>query len=171
MTCMHCRYFSEELDDAYGKLVHQNTNLPWARQQVNDSFQYMNSPIQLVWNVFPKGTRTFSVKGEDENLSFVNITFTNGKCYVKCTGVCSIDLKGKKKIPRVLEITETPNLCSHMEEIVKDIDNIKGFFPSYFEFGNEINPNQPKEQINNDQELNPPDCSFNVETGLGITQV
>ena len=93
MTCMHCRYFGEELGKAYDSLQVQNTNLPWALNEINASLQYMNDPIQLAGNVLEKGTTKFSVKGEDSSLSFVNITFQQNKCYAKCSGgLCSVDL-------------------------------------------------------------------------------
>ena len=133
ITCMHCRYFSEELEEAYNILQKHNTNLPWALKQVQDSLQFINSPIQLTGNVIEHGTTKFSVKGEDDSVEFVHITFQQGKCYVKCLGgICSVELQARKKLPRLHPITATPNLCLHMQQILQDIDNIKEYFPWHF---------------------------------------
>ena len=169
MTCMHCRYFGEELEKAYDSLQVQNTNLPWALNEINASLQYMNDPIQLAGNVLEKGTTKFSVKGEDSSLSFVNITFQQNKCYAKCSGgLCSVDLQAKKKLPRLHSITETPNLCPHMKRIVQHIDHIKSFFPWHFETADEILPHgQMQDPVNNeDAGISVKDGNFNVETGL-----
>ena len=169
MTCMHCRYFHEELNDAYNTLMTQNTNLPWSLQEVHNSLQHMNSPIQLAGSVIERGTTKFSVKGDDETLSFVHISFQQGKCYAKCMGgICSIELQGKKKLPRLHPITETPNLCSHMKRIVQEIDHIKSFFPFHFDINNEIVPgNQAEEAVNTDDAgLSPKEVNFNRESGL-----
>ena len=115
ITCMHCRYFSDELDKAYDTLQRHNTKLPWALKQVQDSLQFMNTPIQLTGNVLERGTTKFSVKGEDDTVEFVHITFQQGKCYAKCLGgICSVELQAKKKLPPLHPITSTPNLCLHM---------------------------------------------------------
>ena len=168
ITCMHCRYFSEELDKAYEILQTHNTKLPWTLKQVQESLQFMNMPIQLTGNVIEKGTTKFSVKGEDDTVEFVHISFLQGKCYAKCLGgICSVELQAKKKLPRLHPITATPNLCLHMQQILADIDNIKQYFPWHFT-ANDINvTNQPDEQMNTeDTGLNPPEATFNKETGL-----
>ena len=168
MTCMHCRYFSEELEEAYTTLQNHNTNLPWSLKQVNDSLQFMNSPIQLTGNVIQRGTTKFSVKGEDDSVEFVHITFQQGKCYAKCLGgICSVELQAKKKLPRLHAITSTPNLCLHMKKIVADIDNIKGYFPWHFSASDINVSNETDEPVNTDDAgLNPPEATFNTETGL-----
>ncbi|MCG8621712.1 MAG: hypothetical protein MJE68_06895 [Proteobacteria bacterium] len=167
ITCMHCRYFSEELENAYYRVQMSNTNLPWGLDQVNKSLQYINDRIQLAGNVIDKGTTKFSVKGEDGTLSFVHISFIGGKCYAKCMGgVCSAELNGKKKLPRLHAITNTPNLCPHMQQIVGQIDYIKSFFPWHFEL--ETQPIEQNQDVpnNDDTGINVPDGNFNTETGL-----
>ena len=66
MTWMHCRFFENELENAYNTLQSGTTNLPWCLEEVKNSLQYMNDPIQLCGNVLEKGTTKFSVKGEDD---------------------------------------------------------------------------------------------------------
>ena len=165
---MHCRYFSDELDKAYDTLQRHNTNLPWALKQVQDSLQFMNTPIQLTGNVLERGTTKFSVKGEDDTVEFVHIMFQQGKCYAKCLGgICSVELQAKKKLPWLHPITATPNLCLHMQQILSQIENIKEYFPWHFA-ASEINVSkEPEEQLNTDDTgLNPPEASFKKETGL-----
>ena len=168
ITCMHCRYFSEELEEAYNILQKHNTNLPWALKQVQDSLQFINSPIQLTGNVIERGTTKFSVKGEDDSVEFVHITFQQGKCYAKCLGgICSVELQARKKLPRLHPITSTPNLCLHMQQILQDIDNIKEYFPWHFNASDINVSKEPEEQINTDDTgLNPPQATFNIQTGL-----
>ena len=128
----------------------------------------MNTPIQLTGNVLERGTTKFSVKGEDDTVEFVHITFQQGKCYAKCLGgICSVELQAKKKLPRLYPITATPNLCLHMQQILSQIENIKEYFPWHFT-ASEINVlKEPDEQLNTDDTgLNPPEASFNKETGL-----
>ena len=62
MTCMHCRFFEEELSNAIGMIQCENANLPWALNSVNKSLQYMNDPIQLTGSVLIGGTTKFSIK-------------------------------------------------------------------------------------------------------------
>ena len=169
MTCMHCRYFQDELDKAYTSLQNVNTNLPWALEQVHNSLQYMNDAIQLSGSVIEKGTTKFSVKGDDSTLTFVHITFQQNKCYAKCMGgICSVELQAKKKLPRLHAITETPNLCPHMKKIVQHIDHVKSFFPWHFNESNEILPaTQMEEPVNTeDAGLVVSGGNFNKETGL-----
>ena len=169
MTCMHCRYFQNELDEAYTKLQMYNTNLPWALQEVNNFLQYMNDPVQLSGSVLEKGTTKFFVKGNDSSISFVHITFQQNKCYAKCMGgMCSVELQGKKKLPRLHPITETPNLCPHMKTIVQHIDHVKSFFPWYFDENSEILPHgEMEDPVNTDDAwLIVKDGNFNTDTGL-----
>ena len=127
MTCMHCHYFQDELDEAYNSLQNVNTNLPWCLQEVNNSLQYMNDAIQLCGNVLEKGTTKFSNKGDDNTIQFIHTTFQQNNCYVKCMGgLCGIEPQAKKKLPQLHSITETPNLCQHMKRLVNHIEH---FFP------------------------------------------
>ena len=61
-----------------------------------------------------------------------------------------------------------PNLCEHMKRIVKHIDHIKSFFPTYFNKDNDILPSRETEEpVNNDDAgLIVKDGSFNIETSL-----
>ena len=83
-------------------------------------------------------------------------------------GLCGVELQAKKKLPLLHSITETPNLCEHMKRIVKHIDHIKSFFPTYFNKDNDILPSgEMEEPVNNDNAgLIVKDGSFNIETGL-----
>ena len=169
MTCMHCRYFENELENTYNTLQSGTTNLSWSLQEVKNSLQYMNDPIQLCGSVLEKGTTKFSVKGEDDTTQFIHITFQQNNCYAKCMGgLCGVELQAKKKLPLLHSITEMPNLCEHMKRIVRHIDHIKSFFPTYFNKDNDILPSgEMEEPVNNDDAgLIVKDGSFNIETGL-----
>ena len=134
MTCMHCRYFKEELHDAYTQIQNRNTNLPWHLDQVNSSLQFMNDPVQLVGSVLQRGTTRFSVKGEDDSCAFVFITFYQDRCYAKCTnGICGAQMQNRKKLPKTASLKNTEKLCVHMQRIGDQLDQLKLFFPEYFE--------------------------------------
>ena len=58
----------------------------------------MNIDVQLAGNVIYTRTMKFSCKSFD-SLAIVNITFSNGKCYTRCTqGTCAAKFKNKHNI-------------------------------------------------------------------------
>ena len=151
MTCMHCRFFEEELSDAIGMSQRENANLPWALNSVNTSLQYMNHPIQLTGSVLIGGTTKFSIKSQDNLFAFVNITFNNNKCFAKCTnGICSAQMQNQKKIPKTASLQNVTNLCEHMKTIAEHLDYIKSFFPEYFEDEADLGNVDTEETPNND---------------------
>ena len=56
MTCMHCRFFDEELSNAIGMIQCENANLPWALNSVNKSLPFIYCSILI------GGTMKFSIK-------------------------------------------------------------------------------------------------------------
>ena len=151
MTCIHCRFFDEELSNAIGMIQRENENLPWALNSVNKSLQYMNDPIQLTGSVLIGGTTKFSIKSQDNLCAFVNITFNNNKCFAKCTnGICSAQMQNQKKIPKTASLQNVTNLCEHMKTIAEHLDYIKSFFPEYFEDGADVGNVDTEETPNND---------------------
>ena len=172
MTCMHCRYFKAELNDAYASIQRRNTELPWHLAQVNSSLQYINDPVQLVGSVLPRGTTRFSVKGEDDTCAFIFITFYQNKCYAKCTnGICGAQMQNRKKLPKTASLSNTEKLCVHLQEIGKEMEKLKSFFPDYFEAEGEvlINPSDVPEPGNTEDDGITESLkgnSFDVKTGL-----
>ena len=101
LTCMHCRFYHHHLLDMYESLTTERSGtLSHIQAKVNTSFQYMNTDVQLAGNVIYAGTAKFSCKSFD-SLAIVNITFSNGKCYARCTqGTCAANSKNKHNIHR-----------------------------------------------------------------------
>ena len=132
-TCMHCRYFHEELMGAVASLQEQNTNLSWALNQVHLSMQYINDPIKLIVNVIPQGTTKFSVKTTDNFCSMVHISFNQNKCFATCTnGMCHAQMQNRKKVPKSATLQNTANLCGHLQTIGEHLNYMKSFFPEHF---------------------------------------
>ena len=170
LTCIHCCYFKEFLVGAFDKVQSGQSSLTRPLQMVKDSLQYINTNIQLLGSVLPKGTTKFSVKGEG-SIALVHFSFPQGKCYAKCMdGMCAAKLRNKKKIPKSVALQKNSNLCGHMNMIAEQIDYVKSFFPGYF--GVE-NPETPIQLIQ-EEEVNTDDGdigsslkgNFNLETGL-----
>ena len=172
ITCMHCRYFKENLLNAYDKIQEQNTNLSWPLKQVHESLQHMNDPIILVGPVIAKGTTKFSVKGQNvsDSVAFLHITFNSGKCYARCMdGFCSAQMQNKKKIPKVQTLQNTSQLCCHIQTLGIHLDYVKSFFPGYFKLeDNPIEVGLPEEELNLEDAGIADNISghFNTDTGL-----
>ena len=93
---MHALQILRFPSNAYNSFIHRNTGLTCALQEVQNSLQYINNPVQLVGNVLNHTTTKFSVEG-DESYSVVNFTFQEGKCYAKCTdGICRVQVKSHR---------------------------------------------------------------------------
>ena len=100
LTCMHCRFYLENLTNAHELILNPNTTQTKILTIVNSSLQFMNDPVQLLGGVQPRGSTKFSVNG-DPDYSVVSITFPNGKCYAKCyNGTCKARMQNRKKIPK-----------------------------------------------------------------------
>ena len=174
LTCMHCRFFKENLLDAYTKIQQQNTSLSTAMSMVHRSLQFINDEVLLVGNVIVPSCTKFSVKGDD-NYSLISVSFNNQKCFVTCIdGMCAAGLKNKRNISRDKTKGKQKKIqCSHLVTLYKHIDYIKAFFPNYFMCNDdqhqEINYNgDGNEDVNNDDVNigNKVTGNFDVETGL-----
>ena len=174
LTCMHCRFFKENLMDAYKQIGQQNAFLSTAMSMVHKSLQFMNDQVLLVGNVIVPSSTKFSVKGDD-NYSLLSVSFNNHKCFVTCTdGMCAAGLKNKKNISRDKSKGKRNKMqCSHLITFYRHIDYIKAFFPDYFadndEQHQEIHYNgDGNEDINNDDVNigNNVRGNFDMETGL-----
>ena len=128
-TCMHCRYFCEELMGAVASLQEQNTNLSWTLNEVHLSMQYINDLIQLIENVIPQGTTKFSVKSTDNFCSIAHISFNQNKCFATCTnGMCHAQMQNRKKVPKSATLQNTGNLCGHLQTIGEHLDYVFFYF-------------------------------------------
>ena len=174
LTCMHCRFFKENLMDAYNQIGKHNTYLSIAMSMVHKSLQFMNDEVLLVGNVIVPSCTKFSVKGDD-NYSLLSVSFNNHKCFVTCTdGLCAAGLKNKRNISRDKSKDKKKKMqCSHLITFYRHIDYIKSFFPDYFTGQNdqhmEIHYNGDGiEDINNDDVNigNNVTGNFDVNTGL-----
>ena len=169
LTCMHCRFYFENLTNVHEDINYNNQSK--MIQIVKSSFQYMNDPVQLLGNPVPKGTTKFSVKGHN-NYSVVNISFPNGKCYAKCqNGMCKARMQNKKKVPKQFKLSATTHLCSHLNTLYTHLYVLKQNFPDYFT-GNcnvETEPNFVEQNSDNIEDSNLTQKlpgSFNASTGL-----
>ena len=98
-SCMHCRFFSEHLLNAYELINEGQANIPRPLQIVKSSIQFMNDPIILLGDVLHTGTMKYSVKGNDY-FSLITVNFAAGICYIKYhSGFCAAANMNKKRMP------------------------------------------------------------------------
>ena len=171
LTCMHCRFYRENLLTAYDRCMEGNITISKPLEKVKESLQYINDPIQLVGSVLPSLTTKFSVKGE-EDTSTVHVSFPSGRCYAKCmNGSCAANLRNKKKITKTVSLKEKDKLCPHIATISEHLDNFKSYFPDHFEGSpDEEEPvNRPFPDVTNTEDVNVHPQSavhFDIDTGL-----
>ena len=122
----------------YERLTTQRTGLlSHLESKTNTSLQYMNTDVQLAGNVIYTGTTKFSCRAFN-SLAIVNITFSNGKCYAKCTqGTCAANFKNKHNIHSRDEEFECTHICCHLQTLFTNLENFKSFFPDFFLSSNE----------------------------------
>ena len=141
--------------------------------KINTSLQYMNTDVQLAGNVIYTGTTKFSCKSFD-SLAIVNITFTNWKCYTRCTeGACAANFKNKDNIHGQDQEFEFTHICCHLQTLLTKLENFKSFFPDFFASSDEkilihdSTPNQEElntqDQILSQTKIN---GGFNKEKGI-----
>ena len=169
-TCIHCRYFKEKLLNAYNEATNvESTNIPQQIQMVRDSLHIIDKDVFLLGDILPTGTTKFSVKGDD-TYSIVNITFSHGRCSVKCTnGLCQVQLNSKKRIPKHCQLSDkTENLCSHLQTLRLHLEHVKELFPDYFSDRDfEYAAGPLAEDVNTeDVNITSKSGNFNVETGM-----
>ena len=96
-----------------------NTDLNIIESSVKTSLEFMKNEVLLLGNVLPQATTKFSVKGK-QGYSVLNMSFPPNNCDVKCTnGMCSTNMKNKKKIPKQLPVQHVPYLCEHLNKFTK----------------------------------------------------
>lgn len=169
-TCMHCRFYKQYLMNAYQEATEDNPHPTTPRKvfdKVKESLQDMDKPVFLIGEVMPRGTTKFSVQG-DATYAILNLTFSHGKCNVRCSdGLCQAQMISKKRIPKNPLMMRTDNLCSHLSTFKGEIEFVQQLFPEYFA-SEDID-----EQLGQEVEMNPDDGdirsdtgNFNKETGL-----
>ena len=87
-SCMHCRFYSEHLTEAYDIINEGSSHIGRPLEMVKASIELMNDPVLLLGDILPFATTKYSVKG-NEYFSIVTINFVGGICYIKChSGFC-----------------------------------------------------------------------------------
>jgi hypothetical protein len=174
-TCMHCRFYIENLVGCIEKMSQPEPSLSNPLKMVMASLNTMGDPVMLLGNVLFQGTTKFSVHGKGtDNYAVVHISFHQGSCMAKCTdGMCLAELakKNKKKIPKVLTQRNWDNLCPHMHTLFVHIELVHQYFPQFFNAldNDVIEGMAPIEQVNlDDQNLDRENMkgNFNIDTGL-----
>ena len=136
MTCMHCRFFTEMLEEFQQNLYNiQSTSI--TARKVKSSLCTINNPILLMGIASQCSTTKLSVVSE-EDMSIVHISFnTNNTCYANCqNGMCKAKLLNKKKIPKSVSIHENKHLCCHIQSLFANFEQLENIFPEYFNFKN-----------------------------------
>ena len=132
-TCMHCRYYTQHLKNAYEEATLQGPNISRSVKLVMKSLQYTQTPVQLVGQILPQGTTKFSVAGEGSSYSFVHFTFHQGKCFAKCTnGMCATQMRNKKRIAKTVSLSDADKVCPHLKTVYENFDFVSSHFPHYF---------------------------------------
>ena len=171
-SCMHCRFSSEHLIEAYDIINEGSSNLSCPLEMVKASIEFMNNPVLLLGDILPFATTKFSVKGNDY-FSIVTINFVGGICYIKChSGFCGTANINKKRIPWSSHLSKMAKLCSHLQTCYTNIDCITTHFPNYF---NEFEQNDDINEDGNTEDINTEDdgtinnelvSNFDKSTGL-----
>ena len=172
LTCMHCRFFTENLTNMHDSMNNQSSENSEIFQIVQSSFQYMNDEVQLLGSVHSKASTKFSVKG-DGTYAIISITFPHNKCYAKCqNGTCKARMQNRKKIPKQFRVSSASHLCSHIKTLQKHIDYVKSFLPLLLQKENNEVETENNERNDNEQNVddfgikNSLSSSFNKQTGL-----
>ena len=171
-SCMHCRFYSEHLIEAYNIINEGSSHIGRPLEMVTASIEFMNDPVLLLGDILPFATTKYSVKG-NEYFSIITINFVGGICYIKChSGFCGTANINKKRIPRSSQLSETAKLCSHLQTCYTNIDRITTHFPNYF---NQLEQNDDINEDGNTEDINTEDdgtinnelvSNFDESTGL-----
>ena len=138
------------------------------------SLEFMKNEVLLLGNVLLQATTKFSVKGK-QGYSVLNMSFPPNNCDIKCTnGMCSTNMKNKKKMPKQLPVQHGPYLCEHLNTFTKHIEYVKSFFPEFFNSPENSTVDESEINFEQREELNLLDAhqipelqgNFNKQTGL-----
>ena len=172
ITCMHCRFFRENLLDCFDVLGERDACLSLIDKKIEDSLQSMDEPVVLLGDVLPHLTTKFSVKGEDQ-YSVVTISFSQGLCFAKCLqSSCAAHFRNKKKFPKTVSLEKQDQMCPHLKTLFEGIDLVRDLFPDYFQTTDADQDTGGEavmgEVVNyEDAQIRPKDTPvFNVESGL-----
>jgi hypothetical protein len=161
MTCMHCRFYKEKLSDIWDTLGDSSEGHTIVEKKAMAGFVVMDKPVVLVSDALPHATTKLSVRGEGNLYSFVNLTFKNGLCWVRCTeGVCSAQALNKKKVSKIISLLNPPEkkkkrktsdkprtesekederiqemankLCTHLSTLAEHIQEVRYDLPELF---------------------------------------
>ena len=171
-TCMHCRLFKEELQDCFDLFGSEEAVLSKIQGKVKVGLEEVEQPILLLGNVQTTTTTKFSVSGAERH-SIVHITFFNGVYNASCQdGMCSVNYRNKKKIPKQLSPAELEKVCSHLRTFFTHFTVVEALYPpGTFEEQEEVPVGQGIEALNLEDEgieqpQQDPQDGFDVENGL-----
>jgi hypothetical protein len=159
-TCMHCRFFREELYPIRNTFGDPDRTSQ-LHKKIQEGIPYLNQPVALLGPVSTNSTTKFSVYGEKELLSVVNLSFDpSGVGSFRCpNGTCEAHknhIKGKlpykKPINKVGKKGCDKELCEHLVTINSHIEYIKQLLPGCFDKEEGTYPGQDPNTIEINQE-------------------
>ena len=173
-SCMHCRFFKEELLECHEMLQSAEEISPAVRM-VKSNLDKMNIPVLLLGDVHFLTTTKFSVAGIERH-SIVHLTFFHGTSTANCqNGMCSANFRNKKKIPKRIDLCEEEmaNLCPHLQTLFRNFHLVEELFPpnTFSTTEGEGNVGVPLDPVNlEDTNIDPPvqqsGDGFDVDSGL-----
>ena len=132
MTCMHCRFFKENLSDLWASLGQQGKGHSLLSEKATSSFAVMDKEVLVVGDVLPHGTTKFSVKGGD-SFGFVHLTLRGTSFWAKCMeGICSAQAQNKSKHARVFSLRGGGKVCDHLTVISQNWEVLQQEVPELF---------------------------------------
>ena len=159
MTCMHCRFFKEMLQEFIDD-IYNITSTSLVALKIKASLQNINNPIVVMGYPTQNATTKLSVTSE-ENIALVHISFNQANtCYANCqNGECKARLLNKKKVPKSISISQNTNLCGHIQTVFANFEILENIFPHYFKSNNSHKEDEtcelltiPNESINVDDQ-------------------
>ena len=180
LTCMHCRFYREHLDQ-YRHNLHHLTSTDHISQQIKDSLTNLNNPVVLLGTPISTGTSKFSVI-TDQSMAIVHINFKDEKsCFANCqNGECTSQFLNKNKIPKCCTLQDHDKVCIHLQTLFGNFEILERTFPFHFRNDSsrdsEVDNRDYTQELHDMQPLNTDDMcidenvqhnsNFNTASGL-----
>ena len=126
-TCMHCRFYQEYLQGAFGGNLEENTHL---FSKFSSTLDQMANPLVLLGEANPSVSK-FSVFG-DGTYSVISVLLNpNGTRQAGCSqGTCSNNLKNKKTIPKTVSLDQLEHhVCCHLNTFFANFEFVRECLP------------------------------------------